>query len=42
MAPVGFSDELGVGFNLLGRSSVFERFEICFREKQGVISFEPS
>jgi hypothetical protein len=41
-APVGFSDKLGIGFNLLGRAGIFERFEICFREKQGIISFEPT
>jgi predicted aspartyl protease len=40
-AKVGFSDKLGVGFNLLGRAGVFERFKICFQESQGVITFEP-
>lgn len=40
MAQVGFSDKLGVGFNLLGRVSVFEKFKICFEEGKKIISFE--
>lgn len=32
-AVIGFSDHLGVGFNLLGRKSFFERFRICFNDK---------
>ena len=39
-APVGFSERLGVAFNLLGRLGVFEHFTICFREKQKTISFQ--
>jgi predicted aspartyl protease len=38
---VGFSEKLGVGFNLLGRASVFDRFRICFQESQGILTFEP-
>jgi len=37
---VGFSDRLGVGFNLLGRSGFFERFKICFQESQRTLTFE--
>lgn len=33
MAQIGFSKQLGVGFNLLGRKSFFERFHICFNDK---------
>lgn len=40
-AKVGFSDKLGIGFNLLGRTSIFERFKICFQESQAIITFEP-
>jgi len=40
-ASVGFSEKLGIGFNLLGRVDVFDKFKICFSESQGVISFEP-
>jgi len=39
-APVGFSNQLGVGFNLLGRKGIFERFKICFVEKQRTLLFE--
>jgi predicted aspartyl protease len=27
-APIGFSERLGVGFNLLGRTGVFNHFEV--------------
>jgi len=37
---VGFSDKLGMGFNLLGRAGIFERFKICFNESQGILTFE--
>jgi hypothetical protein len=37
---VGFSDKLGIGFNLLGRVGIFERFKICFQESQGIITFD--
>lgn len=39
-AQVGFSEKLGVAFNLLGRTSIFDRFKICFLESQGVLTFE--
>lgn len=29
-AQIGFSEQLGVGFNLLGRRSFFDHFRICF------------
>lgn len=32
-APIGFSKELGVGFNLLGRAGFFEKFRICFNDR---------
>jgi len=41
LAQVGFSEKLGVGFNLLGRAGIFERFKICFQESQRVLTFEP-
>ena len=31
-ATIGFSEELGVGFNLLGRKDVFDQLEFCFRD----------
>lgn len=41
VAKVGFSERLGVGFNLLGRTGVFQRFKVCFHESQGLLTFEP-
>jgi len=39
-ADVGFSEQLRVGFNLIGRKSVFERFdEVVFRERQHELDF---
>jgi hypothetical protein len=40
VAKVGFSERLGVAFNLLGRDGLFTRFKICFHEYQRVVSFE--
>lgn len=39
-AKAGFSEKLGVAFNLLGRTSIFDRFAVCFLESQGVLTFE--
>ncbi len=36
-AVIGFSESLGVGFNLLGRVDFFERFRVCFNDKEKVI-----
>jgi len=40
-ARIGFSDELGTSFNLLGRESIFNEFKICFSDKEKVIEFNP-
>jgi hypothetical protein len=40
LARAGFSERLGVAFNLLGRDSVFTRFKICFQEHRRILSFE--
>ena len=32
-APICFSDRLGPGFNLLGRKGFFDRFRVCFDDK---------
>lgn len=39
-ATVGFSEKLGIRFNLLGRLGVFEHFKICFHEKRKLVSFQ--
>jgi len=39
VADIGFSDKLGVGFNLLGRKDIFERFKVCFSDKENLVTF---
>jgi hypothetical protein len=29
-APIGFSERLGVGFNILGRTGIFDKFQVYF------------
>ena len=40
--PIGFSERLGVGFNLLGRSGVFNRFEVCFNDHTRKVTLQPA
>ena len=40
-AAVGFSRHLGIGFNVIGRLDIFERFKICFDESEKMIEFFP-
>ncbi len=40
-AYVGFSKGLGVGFNVIGRKSIFDKFIICFNEKEKYMEFAP-
>ena len=39
LVEVGFSEKLGIGFNLLGRKNIFEKFMVCFSDKRKIISF---
>jgi hypothetical protein len=39
-APIGFSEGLGVGFNLLGRTGIFDQFEVCFNDRTRKVRFE--
>ena len=39
-APIGFSERLGVGFNLLGRSGVFDQFQVCFNDRTRRVIFQ--
>ena len=41
-ATIGFSPKLGVGFNLLGRQDVFNRFKIIFDDQKQSITFLPN
>jgi hypothetical protein len=38
-AEIGFSKQLGIGFNIIGRKDIFERFKICFDEKEKIVEF---
>ena len=38
-ATIGFSERLGVGFNILGRKDIFEVFKVCFDDTKKVVSF---
>lgn len=38
-APIGFSERLGVGFNLLGRTGVFNHFKVCFDDLSKKVTF---
>lgn len=40
IAPIGFSERLGVGFNLLGRTGVFNQFEVCFNDHSRKVTFQ--
>ena len=41
-ATIGFSTRLGVGFNLLGRKDIFERFVVIFDDTKKTVSFLPN
>lgn len=38
-AEVGFCQELGGAFNLLGRKDIFNRFKVCFDDKKETVTF---
>lgn len=40
-AEIGFSPQLGVAFNLLGRKSFFDRFRICFDDHHRFVELTP-
>ncbi len=37
MANIGFSKNLGIGFNILGRECFFEKFVFCFDDKNKIL-----
>ena len=39
VVPLGFSGKLGISFNLLGRTGIFEFFKVCFDERDFVVTF---
>jgi hypothetical protein len=40
-ANIGFSSRLGVGVNLIGREDFFEKFRICFNDRDKVLETTP-
>ncbi len=40
-ATVGFSDQLGIGFNVLGRDSIFDVLQFCFNDRDGELTVSP-
>jgi hypothetical protein len=40
MAPIGFSERLGVGFNILGRKGIFDQFQVCFNDHIRKVTFQ--
>jgi len=38
-ATIGFSEKLGTGFNILGRSDIFDKFVICFDDMKNLVTF---
>ena len=40
VAPIGFSERLGVGFNILGRSGIFDQFQVCFNDHSRKVTLE--
>lgn len=39
LAPIGFSNKLGVAFNLLGRRGIFDHFDITFSDSKQIVTF---
>lgn len=40
-ARIGFAEQYGLHFNLLGRLDIFDKFNVSFRERERVVIFEP-
>ncbi|MEW5768275.1 MAG: hypothetical protein AB1797_11775 [bacterium] len=40
-ATIGFSRNLGIGFNVIGRLDLFSKFKLCFDEEEKIIEFHP-
>jgi hypothetical protein len=38
--PIGFSERLGVGFNILGRKGIFDQFQVCFNDYIRKVTFQ--
>ncbi len=42
VATIGLSKELGVGFYIIGRKDIFDKFIVSFNEKEKQIEFKPN
>jgi hypothetical protein len=40
VAPIGLSERLGVGFNILGRKGIFDQFQVCFNDHTRKVTFQ--
>lgn len=40
ISRIGFSERLGVGFNILGRTGIFDEFQVCFNDHARKVTFE--
>jgi len=38
---IGFSERLGIGFNVIGQNDIFDRFRICFDRSERIVEFHP-
>ena len=38
-AKIGFSRSLGVGFNIIGRQDIFDKFRVCFDDAEKFMDF---
>ena len=38
-ATIGFSESLGIGFNIMDRKDFFEMFKVYFNDRMGMIQF---
>ena len=41
VATIGFSKGIGTGFNIVGIKDIFDKFIICFHQKEKYIEFTP-
>ena len=39
IASIGFSKEIGIGFNIIERKDIFDKFIVCFHEKGKFLEF---
>ncbi len=40
-ATIGFSEKLGIGFDIIGQKDIFDRFRVCFSNNEKIVEFYP-